>query len=77
MIKMSIIYIYILIIKWLNPIKSMNLYDWSVSLVGRVKTPSEVGNYQHTIYIYIWCVFIWYIYIYIYQPTEFRQCNHV
>ena len=35
--------------KWLNPLKSMNSCDWSISLVGGVKTPSEVGNYKGNI----------------------------
>ena len=31
--------------KWLNPLKSINSYDWSIILVGGIKTPSEMGNY--------------------------------
>ena len=31
--------------KWLNPLKSMNLCDWSIILGGRIKTPSEVRNH--------------------------------
>ena len=27
--------------KWLNPLKPINSYNWSIILGGRVKTPSE------------------------------------
>ena len=32
--------------KWLNPLKSMNLCDWSIILGGGIKTPYEVRNHH-------------------------------